>query len=305
MKKALVNRIYWAPDHSNAFTLGASGSQLIVKPNGEIHQHNDLMAPGDAIMFWHSHEDYQTSKAVPQLPILTPGVKYRMVIHGSSFPNRTVLYRVGFFDLQGHEISNKYFRDQISTFVFPKDAVNYEIKVVNAGATDFYFKNIEISASWVENEANSNFWVQQPIGNEDNPLLILLIHAGNRTKENYPELEHYCAWGYYLLPIVAENEDEEKTEKKIASFLKEQELNAINIVGCDLHFNEIIVKLATQFPQCQFLTINQRITAGSYQNIANYELKSNIPWIAKENFKPDWATIFKAIKQNWGGQLNA
>lgn len=300
MKKTLINRVYWAPDYSNAFSLGASGSQLTVNPDGTVHQHNDLMAPGDPIMFWRSHESYQFSKAVPQLPILQPGGKYRVVIHGSAFPTQTVTYRLNFIDSQGHEVKHLFFNEQEKVFTFPPDAINYEILIVNAGATDFYFRNLEISAAAAPEVANSDFWIQEPIGDQNQPRIILLIAAGKRCKENFPEIADYCA-GYNVLPVVIGDLASPKISLYVKRLLEEPALKKARLVACDARFNPTISEIAHQFPDNAFMAVGKKGQPITADNVTTYWQRVRMPSIQDGVLRPDWPLIFTAINQNWGG----
>lgn len=259
MQKELVNRIYWAPEYANAFTLGASGSQVTIQPNGSVHQHNALMAPGDPIMFWHSTENYQMAKTVPQLPILRQGSEYRIVIHGRSFPEQTVTYRLGFKDAQDHEVQHYYFNDNHYQFVFPEDAVNYELIILNAGATDYYFDNIELSLSQVSPAANTSFWVQKPLGAANQPRLVLLTAAGQRVKTNYPKLANYTKH-FNILPIVA---DPQLVSNRVLTYLQrlysQPSVKGTRLVVVDPIFNAAVLRLVQMIDVDVMLPVTEHI----------------------------------------------
>lgn len=299
MEKALVNRVYWAPDYSNAFTLGASGSQVTVKPDGTVHQHNDLMAPGDPIMIWRSHENYQFSKAVPQLPMLCPGRKYRIVIHGSAFPVQTVTYRLTFIDSQGHEVKRCFFNEQSKVFTFPADAINYEVVVVNAGSTDFYFRDLEISAERVPAAANSDFWIQEPVGDRRQPRLIFLIAANERRKENFPELAHYST-DYNILPVVIDRVTKHQLVTYLERLLADAALKNAQVVACDARFDAAVLELARRYPEKGFMVVGRQGHSVNMDNVTVYWQRARLPYVRSNTLQPDWPLIFTAIGQNWG-----
>lgn len=302
VKKMLVNRVYWAPEYSNAFTLGASGSQVTIQPDGAVHQHNDLMAPGDPIMFWHSSENYQMAKTVPQLPFLQPGGEYRIVVNGRSFPERTVLYRVGFTDNQGHHLKDRYFRDNQFTFTMPEQAANWEIVIVNAGATDFYFTDFELAAKSVPEAAFGDFWIQGPVGEPTQPKLILLIPAGRRFKTNFPDLGNYCQ-GFNGLPIVVSNHvTGEQLTKYLKRIMQEPALQNAGIVSCGPALDDRVIEFAQTDMNLRVMILTNQHYENLPFNVTQFMGQRLLSVIKANALEPDWPLIFNAIRQNWGEQ---
>lgn len=301
MAKQLVNKIYWAPEYSNAFTLGASGSQVQIQANGEVHQHNDLMAPGDPIMFWHSHENYQFAKTVPQLPLLQQGTKYRFVIHGSAFPEQTVLYRVRCFGAQGHQVFEQYYRKTTFTFIYPSSATNYELTIVNAGATDYYFTDLELSLATVPDAANSRFWIQDQVGKEGEQVTILLLPAGRRYKSNFPDLVRY-ARGLTLLPIMVDNVNKQQLSRYLGKLLNQPVLKDARVVVTDARISEQLESFIQEHPMTAFMTAVRRSQANAPVNVFQYVQRRVLPIIKTNALEPDWELIFSAINRNWGGK---
>lgn len=297
--KELVNRIYWAPEYSNAFSLGASGSQVTIQPDGTVHQHNALMAPGDTIMYWHSHNNYQMDKSVPQLPILQPGKQYRIVIHGNAFPIETAMYRINFNDRQGHQIKKVMFRDGIQTFRYPLEAVDYDLLIINAGGTDYYFDNAEISLDSVSTAANSEFWIQSPFGDSRLPRIILLIPANKRYKSTFPELSHYCH-RYCLLPVVVDPRiDADKLATNLNKMVADDSLKGANLVSCDARLAQGVAKFASQNIDTPVLMVGQQGDVPVLGNVSQFQLRKPLLPVETDTLDPDWPLIFTAIHHNW------
>lgn len=156
-----VNQGYWEPTSEYS-----AGSQIKINDDASVEFHNSLMAPGKTIMSWNSINSYQATKLVPQLPILRNNHKYRLSVNAKAEPIYSLIIRLTFFDAQEHEIDHVEFQQRSIEFVYPPEAVQYRLELINNGLTDLTFQRFEICDADLPVSVHEDVWIHQPI-NED------------------------------------------------------------------------------------------------------------------------------------------
>ncbi|MCD7112034.1 accessory Sec system protein Asp3 [Limosilactobacillus agrestis] len=177
--KNLVNQVYW----ESMLDTYMFGSNLKIANNNHVEFVNRLMPSGKIITAWHSSSNYQATKQVPKLPILTNRRRYRINIHADFNPNNSVIIRIVFFDVQGEKIKKIDFRSKTKEFVFPENAVSYDIELINSGNISISFDRLEICNSNLSKDVNKDIWIHSKMNASLYPTNLVLVLDNKRSRQ--------------------------------------------------------------------------------------------------------------------------
>lgn len=98
----IINQIYWE-SIANTYMYGTKLKKHVDK---SVEFENKMMAPGKEIMSWHSTNNYQSAKRVPDLPFLINGNEYQIFIKAKAEPENTCVNRLTFLMLKKMKLSD-------------------------------------------------------------------------------------------------------------------------------------------------------------------------------------------------------
>ncbi|HFI2661746.1 TPA: accessory Sec system protein Asp3 [Streptococcus suis] len=141
MVEALVQKLLWT-----GVTPGVNylyGSMIQIQKDS-IFFENLHFSPGKPIKTWRSRTNYQANRSCPELPLLYPGVTYRLEQKVTITPEQTAYFQIQYFNRQNEEIQRDILRNGQEEFTFPKDAFTYRISLMSAGCRQVEFFHIAI-----------------------------------------------------------------------------------------------------------------------------------------------------------------
>lgn len=136
MKQISANIITWDPREDETYL---NGSQISLS-KGEVAFKNELMSPGKPLVTWYSQQNYQTNRNLAKLPLLTRGQTYQLKLVANVEPHQTLYLKVSFYSRFGEVLQTVFIKDAQGEFEYPKDAYEYRLELINAGAKKVNFK---------------------------------------------------------------------------------------------------------------------------------------------------------------------
>ncbi|KAA9234415.1 accessory Sec system protein Asp3 [Aerococcus mictus] len=155
----------------------AYGSQISWKSPDHVHFKNKLMPSGERITSWSSRSAFQMTKESAKLPLLMRGRSYQILFHGQSYPERSVFFKVSFFDYYGEAIEECYLRHASDYFTVPDTYNYYEISMQHGGCEAIDFSQMRIvpyseklaqtdaKPYWIHSTSASNYLIFDELGN--------------------------------------------------------------------------------------------------------------------------------------------
>lgn len=278
----IVNQIYW----DTIPTTYMYGTTLKVKANNHVEFTNELMPSGKVLIKWQSMNNYQATKLIPQLPILKTGYQYRITLHAQAKPAGSVVTRLTFQNIQGNEIQRIDFRDKQEQFVFPADAVSYQISLISNGCTAIHFDRIDLCQASVPVTANSNIWFHEPINaTQDQPVHILLIQDEKRARYTMERLTEYAGKRYVQPISIAWQSDKEQVFKTVTKWLQKHRQLNLRLISTSSATDDFVKQLRKENSAIEVLLANHREDSNC----------SDLPVM----LMPDWLSIFTQIKAYW------
>lgn len=288
----LVNHIYWST-HSVFYP----GSHISVSPKLKVDWSNSLMSPGKPIITWRSSYNFQGDRAIPQLPILQNGRKYRIRAHLTSKPLSSYLIRITFFDLQGTEIKRVEFRSHERSFVYPKDTVTYQIEIINTGMTALHFDRLDICDDNLSKSVHDDIWIHRPVHvRQSQPLNIILVKDGKQARKTYPILDELAP----LMPIQIISIDwqyEGNIAEWFTQWLAKQKFKEFHLVSTNPDLDRIVWNVRQQNDNCEIM-----LTHPIEKQLLNYRVWDYSPqsWQSPNITEPNWQKIIDAMNSSWG-----
>lgn len=296
----VVSQIYWAPTFDGAF---GAGSVIKRQADGTVTFSNPFMTSGVKIIGWSVAQNYQGAKTVPQLPHLRLGHQYRLVLHGKQEPRNTVIIRLTFFDIQWQKIKHYDFTNERAYFTVPEDTVNYTLELINAGNRRLVFHRIEICENSLPQTANDDLWFQKRWNTQSKqPLVLLVVPAGVRTKKTYPLLNWYAKQLGRPVQVVSVNHQYAgNIPHRIYKWLSHEDQFKATIIACHSSMNTAVLKLQKHLPTLTTLVTDQARDQLNYFDSYCYQLPQK-DWQNVSIADPNWPVIFQAIQNTFGGE---
>lgn len=285
-----VNQGYWEP--TNVYS---AGSNIRINPDYSVSFHNSLMAPGKTIMSWNSVNSYQATKLVPQLPILRNNHKYRLSVNAKAEPIYSLIIRLTFFDAQEHEINHVEFQQRSIEFVYPSEAVQYRLELINNGLTDLTFQRFEICDADLPVSVHEDIWFHEPI-NEDvkGKLNLLLIADNKRVRKTYPDLKKYE--DYKMQPISVAWQSSAGVVAILKQWLISNRIYDANVISTNPKLDQVVLELKMELSTINAVVTNQTDPQLQIADVI-YPLMPATTWSSPVLVNPDWPIIFSVIQE--------
>ncbi|MDO1605365.1 accessory Sec system protein Asp3 [Lactobacillus sp. YT155] len=123
------------------------GSKIKYNHDETVSFENDLMSPGSVIVGWDSSLPFQTTRTTLVLPLLKRNSEYSIQINATSIPENNFFVMVTFLDRFDKRVGMKAIKHSNDKFVYPDDAYNYRVELINKGAKIIEFDSLIISDS--------------------------------------------------------------------------------------------------------------------------------------------------------------
>lgn len=291
----LVNEVYWL---NNQFF--NNGSQVSISSKRKVKWVNPLITPGQAVITWKSFYNYQGDKTVPQLPILKSGSRYRIYAHISSQPVDSYIIRLSFFNLQGTEIKRVELRSKQKNFIFPTDAVSYQIEIISAGMTAMEFERLDICATDMSDVVHDDIWVHEPINETSTlPPNIIIMKDNKQARKTYPELIEKADWFPIRLISINWQYDGNFTVW-LKKWLNQQQFTKFHLISTSPELDELVWGVNKQYKNSEALLADAHSGDFIDYRVWNYLPQS---WQTSSICEPNWFRITQAMKDIWGREL--
>lgn len=147
-----------ALSQSNKYLYGTYLSQV----SEGVYFDNPCLAPGKALLSWHSRRHYQLHRVCPDLPLLTPGNHYQLTYQVQVLSEGASYLQVRFKNQQDEVIEVLTVRDKEAHFTCPADTCQYDISLMSAGCHRLLFQGLKLYAcdsheDWYESEKAKSY----------------------------------------------------------------------------------------------------------------------------------------------------
>lgn len=133
--------IKWGTDFNDNYNYGATIDLL---ENDSIRFSSPFMPAGTSIKTWHSKTEFHSDRKSPMLPILMNGKGYGIQLEAEFDNDNAAQLVIEFFDANYERIDKKYFKELTGSFIYPEDAVTYNVQLVNKKHEFIIFKYLTI-----------------------------------------------------------------------------------------------------------------------------------------------------------------
>lgn len=294
MTTNVVNHIYWSP-----VSYYVNGTRLRISPTDlRVEFENKLMPPGKAIITWHSVNSYQSTKVVPQLPILQVGQRYRIVAHLTSTPASTFIIRFTFYNLQGEEIKREEFYSLEHDFIVPDQMTSYTISIINTGLTRLQFKRLDICKSDLPREINNDIWFHRITSVSDKRVFnLILVKDSKQARYINLKLEKLVG----NLPTGMANigwQAQGELIQTVIDWVGQQKFKKLHLISTTPELDRVALKLKEKFPGSEAMITNSNDDLVAEAD-ANWPFNPCF-WYSSNLVEPDWDKIVAAMKAQWG-----
>ncbi len=288
MSQEIMQHVYW--DNVDIFQHGV---QISVDHHYHVRWQSNLMGPGQSIISWQSEYNYQGSKVVPQLPILSVGKRYIIINHLTSVPEKTHLVRLIFRDLQGTVIQKYDFNDDHFEFEVPEGTVSYSLAIINAGCYQLAFDRFDICPVDMDANASSDIWPHQPINTDRHVAnnLILLADA-KRSRKTYPELNKLIKMPVQLISVGWQSQ--QSLTRWLRDWLRNNQMKQPHIAVASASLNMTALELTRAFPLAQLLLT----TTIAGRSVETWDAQP-VPWASPSLVDPDWQRLTEKMNKIW------
>lgn len=285
-----INQGYWEPANAYFF-----GSQIKIDPDYTVSFHNSLMTPGKTIVSWQSVNSYQATKTVPQLPILRNNHKYRIRVDAKAAPIYSLIVRLTFYDSQEQEIDHLEFQQESIEFVYPSEAVQYRLELINNGLVDLTFRRFEICDADLPVSVNEDVWFHEPINEAVKGKLNLLLIADNKhVRKTYPDLKKYE--DYKMQPISVAWQSSADVVAILKQWLISNRIYDANVISTNPKLDRVVLELKMELSTIKAVITNQTDPQSQIADVI-YPLLPPTTWSSPVLVNPDWPIIFSIIQE--------
>lgn len=120
------------------------GSNIEFLDSNFVKFSSPFMPAGKTIKTWYSETAYQLNRDSPMLPLLKKNQVYNINLVAEYDQKDVALLVVEFFNINGDTIKKIHFEDLNGDFEYPKEAMRYEVKLVNKKHKNIIFKYLII-----------------------------------------------------------------------------------------------------------------------------------------------------------------
>lgn len=135
-----ISIIKWGNRYHDSYTYG---SEIILNQSC-VHFSSPMMPVGAKIKTWYSLGTYSEVRVSPLLPLLIGDKRYRLTLFLQKNDQNSLQVIIEFYDKHHNKIGIKYSNVLTFTFIYPRDAVSYQIHLVNKQHEQlvFYFMTL-------------------------------------------------------------------------------------------------------------------------------------------------------------------
>lgn len=282
----IINQIYW-DDVSNTYMPGTKFKKFSDK---SVEFENILMAPGDSIVTWTSRNNYQSSKTVPQLPILIKGHSYKIFIKAKTQPADTCVNRLTFYDMQDEEIERKDFTSLEYNFVFPANATSYKFEIINAGCEKITFKRMQIADENLPKEIFDDIYFSEELNPDPKQTLnVILVMDNINGRKVWSHLKRY-AGNSRMLVVNISWQGRAKAGQAVKDWLAENKITKFRLISTNTKLNSLIPDIFIDRFNVEYYD-NKAI-----QSSDSLTKKDEI-WYSENVCDPDWLEIGMFLKR--------
>lgn len=295
--QSYINQVYWGP----AWNTYYNGSKVTISAKKEVDFNNPLMVPGKNIIKWSSVYNFQSSKIVPQLPLLRINQRYRISVKASSEPAQGFFTRIVFFNGQGDEISRLEFHNLEKAFTYPAGAVHYEISLVNTGCTSLQFKRLEICPAKLPRSVHENLWFHKSINaDSDQPVNVVVMHDPKRVKKTWESVGKMLNGLPLQIISIGWQYDGDLAEALVHWLEQKNQLYA-HLISTSADLDKVLRKVHKASPQTKLLLTEASQDDKLHIDYEIYASRDIPEWSNNNLVDPDWIAITHAINGLWGG----
>lgn len=138
----IVHQIFLKPMNT---TLMIHGSDIHFQAIDQVEFSNQYLYAGQSLVTWSTMTEFWRSSLQNPLPILQQGRDYQLDIYYSSIPDQRLYIKVIFFNRYKERIDQKVFKQRSNILSVPKEAIHYQIELVNGGLESFCFYQLNLS----------------------------------------------------------------------------------------------------------------------------------------------------------------
>lgn len=126
------------------------GATISFDEKGSVSYSAPLMSPSLCIKNWYSQKGFHISRNTPYLPLLQPGKRYHLKANLELEETSSIQLKLIFFDRYNEMLDEYYFSTLEDDFVFPEDAVHYEIQLINKHHQWLVFHELVITENTIQ-----------------------------------------------------------------------------------------------------------------------------------------------------------
>lgn len=163
--------IRWGHDFND---MNPSGATLQFLEDGKYGYSSRYLTTSAVIKTWYSRFIYQTKRKSPLLPLLIQEKTYDISIVGTFDPDKDIQLTIAFFDDENETIDTIYFSGLQGQFIYPGNAISYEVRIQNRNHDSFVFNYLMI--------AEANILEQFQVDIKDNLHAVSFLNQENVSK---------------------------------------------------------------------------------------------------------------------------
>ncbi|MDT2459138.1 accessory Sec system protein Asp3 [Enterococcus avium] len=133
--------IKWGFDFNDNYNYGANISLL---ENDSIRFSSPFMPTGTPIKTWYSRTEFHSARKSPMLPILMNGKGYNIQVQAEFDTSDAAQLVIEFFNVNNDVIEKIHFKELDGHFIFPEEAISYNVQLVNKKHEFIIFKYLTI-----------------------------------------------------------------------------------------------------------------------------------------------------------------
>lgn len=133
--------IKWGIDFNDNYNYGAN---IRLLENDSIRFSSPFMPTGTPIKTWYSRTEFHSARKSPMLPLLMNGKGYNIQVQAEFDTVDAVQLVIEFFNVNNDSIEKRHFKELEGHFIFPEEAVSYNIQLVNKKHEFILFKYLTI-----------------------------------------------------------------------------------------------------------------------------------------------------------------
>ncbi|WP_242550261.1 accessory Sec system protein Asp3 [Candidatus Enterococcus murrayae] len=133
--------IKWGIDFNDNYNYGAN---IRLLENDSIRFSSPFMPTGTPIKTWYSRTEFHSARKSPMLPLLMNGKGYNIQVQAEFDTVDAVQLVIEFFNVNNDLIEKRHFKELEGHFIFPEEAVSYNIQLVNKKHEFILFKYLTI-----------------------------------------------------------------------------------------------------------------------------------------------------------------